>query len=70
MRLGVNLLSILLGRLAVASDLPAGPGRDLLLRTCTGCHKPDSFAAYRFSKDEYHAIVYRMADRGEQATGP
>lgn len=56
--------------LATAADLPEGPGRDLLLRVCTGCHKPDSFAAYRFTKDEYHAIVARMAERGAQASGP
>lgn len=70
MRLGLTLASIFLAPLALGADLPAGPGRDLLLRTCTGCHKPDSFSAYRFTKDEYHAIVYRMADRGAQATGP
>ena len=64
------LVPILLAPLAGATDLPAGPGRDLLLRTCTGCHMPDSFASYHFTKDEYRAIVYRMADRGAQATGP
>lgn len=56
--------------LAAAADLPEGPGRDLLIRTCTGCHTPESFASYRFTKEEYHAIVYRMAARGAQATDP
>lgn len=69
-RFWIALLSILVAPLAGAADLPTGPGRELLLRTCTGCHMPDSFASYHFTKDEYHAIVYRMADRGAQATGP
>lgn len=56
--------------LAGAADLPEGPGRQTLLRACTGCHTADSFAAYRFTKDEYHSIVYRMAERGAQASGP
>jgi competence protein ComEA len=51
-----------------ADDLPAGPGKDLILRACTGCHKPDEIAVYRFTKDEYHTIAYRMGDRGAQAT--
>ena len=55
-------------RLALAASLPEGPGRDLLLRACTGCHTAESFTAYRFTKDEYQSIVRRMADRGAQAT--
>jgi competence protein ComEA len=53
---------------AQAADLPDGKGKDLILRACTGCHKPDEIAAYRFTKDEYHTIAYRMGDRGAQAT--
>ena len=58
----------LLSRLARAADLPDGKGKEIILRACIGCHKPGEIAAYRFTKDEYHAIVYRMADRGAQAT--
>jgi competence protein ComEA len=53
---------------AHAAELPDGRGKDLILRACTGCHKPEEIAAYRFTKDEYHAIAYRMGDRGAQAT--
>ena len=51
-----------------AEDLPDGKGKDLILRACVGCHKAEEIAVYRFTRDEYHAIVYRMADRGAQAT--
>ena len=51
-----------------AADLPEGPGRDLILRARVGCHKPDSFSAYRHTKDEYQAIVARMAERGTPAS--
>jgi competence protein ComEA len=53
---------------AQAADLPDGKGKELILRACTGCHKPEEIAAYRFTKDEYHTIAYRMGDRGAQAT--
>ncbi len=51
-----------------ADDLPDGKGKELILRACIGCHKADEIAAYRFTRDEYHSIVYRMGDRGAQAT--
>ncbi len=51
-----------------AADLPDGKGKELILRACTGCHKAEEIAVYRFTKDEYQTIVYRMGDRGAQAT--
>jgi competence ComEA-like helix-hairpin-helix protein len=51
-----------------ADDLPDGKGKELILRACVGCHKAGEIAVYRFTRDEYHAIVYRMSDRGAQAT--
>ncbi len=50
-----------------AADLPDGPGRDIILRACTGCHKADAFLGYRHTKDEYQAIVVRMGQRGAPA---
>ncbi len=55
-------------RPVLAADLPDGKGKELILRACTGCHKPEEIAVYRFTKDEYQTIVYRMADRGAQAS--
>ena len=72
---GVNQLAVcLIAALALlapqvrADDLPDGKGKDVILRSCIGCHKAGEIAVYRFTKDEYHAIVYRMGDRGAQAT--
>jgi competence ComEA-like helix-hairpin-helix protein len=53
---------------AQADDLPDGKGKELILRACIGCHKAGELAVYRFTKDEYHTIAYRMGDRGAQAT--
>ena len=62
-------IAFLFTSLASAADLPEGAGRDLLLRACVPCHKADSFSAYRHTKDEYQAIVARMAaERGAQAS--
>jgi competence ComEA-like helix-hairpin-helix protein len=51
-----------------AADLPDGKGKELILRACVGCHKAEEIAVYRFTKDEYETIVYRMGDRGAQAS--
>jgi competence ComEA-like helix-hairpin-helix protein len=53
-----------------AADLPDGKGKELIQRACIGCHKADELAVYRFTRDEYVTIVYRMGDRGAQATRP
>jgi competence ComEA-like helix-hairpin-helix protein len=58
----------LLSAPARAEDLPDGKGKDLILRACVGCHKAQEIAVYRFTRDEYQTIVYRMGDRGAQAT--
>ncbi len=59
---------LLLTSPAGAADLPEGPGREVLVRACIGCHKAEEFAAYRHTKEEYRSIVYRMGDRGAQAS--
>ncbi len=60
--------SCLLAPLAQAAELPDGPGKAIIQRTCIGCHKAEEFLAYRLSKEEYHRAVYSMLDRGAQAT--
>jgi competence protein ComEA len=52
---------------AAAQELPDGAGKEIILRACTGCHKPDAFLSYRHTKDEYQAIVIRMGQRGARA---
>ena len=58
----------LLSPLAGAADLPDGKGKELIEHACVGCHKAEELTVYRFTKDEYQTIVYRMGDRGAQAT--
>ena len=66
--LGLIAAFNLLSPPARADDLPDGKGKELILRACIGCHKAEEIAVYRFTKDEYQTIVYRMGDRGAQAT--
>ena len=39
-----------------------------MVHASTGCHRAESFPAYRFTQDEYLSIVYRSAERGTQAS--
>jgi len=62
-------LTICSGMLSLGgADLPDGQGKALIERACVGCHKAEELTVYRFTKDEYQTIVYRMGDRGAQAT--
>lgn len=65
---GLIAALILLSPRVRADDLPEGKGKEIILRACIGCHKAGEIAVYRFTKDEYQTIVYRMGDRGAQAT--
>lgn len=65
---GLAICAGLLSVRAHAADLPDGKGKELILRACVGCHKAEEIAVYRFTKDEYQTIVYRMGDRGAQAS--
>jgi competence protein ComEA len=64
----LTLCSGMLSMQAAGDDLPDGPGKDIILRACVGCHKAEELTVYRFTRDEYQTIVYRMGDRGAQAT--
>lgn len=62
-------LTICAGMLSLrAQELPEGKGKEIIERACVGCHKAGELTLYRFTKDEYVTIVYRMGDRGAQAT--
>jgi competence protein ComEA len=67
-RLRAVLLVCALTSALRSADLPDGPGKDILLRACTNCHKAEEFPAYRHTKQEYQSIVYRMGERGARAT--
>lgn len=62
------ILVCLMAPVLHSAGLPDGPGKEIVLRACVGCHKADEFPAYRHTKQEYQTIIYRMGDRGARAT--
>jgi len=47
-----------------AEDLPAAPGRDELLSTCTACHALGAVTAQRHTASDWQAILEDMRARG------
>lgn len=50
------------------SPLPAGPGRETVLRVCSGCHAPEIVAPQRLSPADWGRMVESMAGNGAQGT--
>lgn len=50
------------------SELPAGPGLDLIQRSCIGCHDIYMITAKRKTPEEWATTVGLMADRGAEVT--
>lgn len=50
------------------SLFPPGPGRDVMLRVCSGCHSPNLSASRRMDAKEWNDLVQVMASRGAAAT--
>ena len=48
--------------------LPAGPGREVTARVCSGCHSLSLTANERLSAQGWHDLVRLMAARGAVAT--
>jgi competence protein ComEA len=58
--------------LAVAADeeakfLPAGPGKDAVIKYCTECHGSDNVRMKRLDSDEWADTVAQMVDHGAKA---
>jgi hypothetical protein len=49
---------------APAVQLPDGPGRSALEKTCLGCHPANRIVAQRRSSDEWQALVAKMIEQG------
>ena len=49
--------------LVAAGPLPEGSGKQVILKSCAGCHNPDSFASYQKTREEWDAVVTRMGQR-------
>jgi competence protein ComEA len=56
--------------LAQAPDdpLPAGPGKDVVVRVCTACHDATQFAFARLTPDQWDAEVTKMQGAGAEMT--
>ncbi len=50
------------------THLPPGPGHDLTVRVCSGCHSPDVAASQHLSAQEWNSLVQTMSARGAVAT--
>jgi mono/diheme cytochrome c family protein len=50
------------------SLLPAGPYRELVVRTCANCHSIDLVVAKRRTREQWDQLIGVMVDRGAQAT--
>jgi quinoprotein glucose dehydrogenase len=48
--------------------LPPGPGHDLTVRVCSGCHSPDLAANQHLSAQEWNSLVQSMSARGAVAS--
>ncbi len=48
--------------------LPAGQGRDVMLRVCSQCHEPEMAADQEFDEAGWKSVVDQMAGKGASAT--
>jgi len=47
-------------------ELPPGPGREVLLRACLGCHDLGGLALFKgfYGRDDWHSLVQSMVEHG------
>jgi competence ComEA-like helix-hairpin-helix protein len=50
-----------------ATALPAGAGKELMVKVCLNCHGTGHFRGQRLSQDDWSDKVYDMIDRGAKA---
>jgi len=48
--------------------LPAGPGREVMIRVCSQCHEPENAAAQELDEKGWKSLVDDMASKGADAT--
>jgi hypothetical protein len=48
--------------------LPAGPGKDVVVRVCTGCHDATQFAYARYTPDGWDNEITKMQSAGAEMT--
>jgi competence protein ComEA len=53
---------------AAGSDMPDGPGKDVVVRACGVCHQPDRTASLRLTRDGWDELIGEMVKRGAKLT--
>jgi competence protein ComEA len=48
--------------------LPAGAGREVMIRVCSQCHEPENAAAQQMDEKGWKSLVDDMASKGADAT--
>jgi competence protein ComEA len=48
--------------------LPAGAGREVMIRVCSQCHSPDTAADQQLDPAGWKTLVDQMAEKGAAAT--
>lgn len=48
--------------------LPAGPGKDVVVRVCTACHGADQFAFARLTPEQWDNEISKMQSAGAEMT--
>lgn len=62
------LICITVSLAASAQDLPAGPGKELVDKTCSSCHSLDVVTGAKQNKDGWASTVDDMRAKGAQGT--
>ena len=59
------MFGALMGGMAVAAELPAGPNRDLVVRECTACHDLDMLlGAAGANREAWNGAIDQMTEYG------
>jgi competence protein ComEA len=48
--------------------LPAGPGKEALVKVCQGCHPTEIVAAKRHTREEWETVITNMVNAGATGT--
>jgi competence ComEA-like helix-hairpin-helix protein len=63
----LSLAAVLFGA-AVGDDLPAGDGKDAVLKMCTNCHELGQVTSAKYPKKFWESVVDDMVSRGAEGT--
>ena len=50
-------------------QLPAGPGKEMVMKLCVGCHEMDLVVARRHTRADWEGVIEDMIARGVKGTG-